>query len=47
MRLVDHKPLKLLISLIPKCFNPNDQCEYHAGRVGHPTKYYTCFKIKV
>lgn len=33
--------------LVPKWFNPNVECEYHVGTMGHSTKDYRGFRIIV
>lgn len=45
--LVDPKPLKKLIFPISEWFNPNVQCEFHAGTMGYPTEDCIGFKIRV
>ncbi|XP_050908580.1 uncharacterized protein LOC127122257 [Lathyrus oleraceus] len=45
--LVDPKPLRQLLEPYPPGYDPDVQCGYHAGSIGHSTEECNAFKAKV
>ena len=47
LSLVELKPLKPVLPPYPMGFNPNVQCDYHAGALGHSIEDFRPFKENV